>query len=63
MSVKTTVHRDYTVALIVVHMCLFRQELAPATLELQETFALRRILLKHGQRTEVDSQAGRLLGQ
>lgn len=40
-----------------------RQELAPATLELQETFALRRILLKHGQRTEVNSQADRLLQQ
>eukprot|EP00904_Undaria_pinnatifida_P005680 jgi/Undpi1/2241/HiC_scaffold_12.g05627.m1 len=34
-----------------------RGELAPATLELQETFALRRILLKHGQRTEVKTQA------
>lgn len=33
--------------------CCFRQDLAPATLELKETFALRRILLKHGQRTEV----------
>lgn len=29
------------------------QRLAPATQELQETFALRRILLKHGQKTEV----------
>ncbi|CAM9845834.1 unnamed protein product, partial [Ectocarpus fasciculatus] len=34
-------------------------DLAPATLELKQTFALRRILLKHGQRTEEECSAVR----
>ncbi|CAM9940844.1 unnamed protein product [Ectocarpus sp. 12 AP-2014] len=34
-------------------------DLAPATLELKQTFALRRILLKHGERTEEECSAVR----
>ncbi|CAB1115637.1 unnamed protein product [Ectocarpus sp. CCAP 1310/34] len=34
-------------------------DLAPATLELKQTFALRRILLKHGERTEAECSAVR----